>query len=91
MKHLKKEYVKLPRQAFKCKLSGVRPEDHIQFSTDARNKFGEIVLDKEFVLTVVDVDTEGCVSVALIERNARNVVSVDVAKTLADAGFTVII
>ena len=87
VKHLRKEYLKLPKQAFKCKLSGIKAPSNGSFPIDVCAQFNDMVMDKEFDVKVVNVDGEGVVEVSLVERNERNVLTFDVAKTLIDSGL----
>ncbi len=86
LKHLKKEYLKLPKQAFKCTLNGIQRMELGIFSAEANSKFTEVVLDKEFNLTTVKV-TYSVVHVNLVEQNERNIATLDVAKILVEGGY----
>ena len=87
LKHLKKEYMKLPKQSFKCKLAGIQQTNQGSPSGEACTKFNDIVIDREFNLTVVDLDVSGSYKVHLVEQNPRNLITLDVSKTLIDAGL----
>ena len=87
LKHLKKEYLKLPKQAFKCKLSGIEIPASGSFSLDACKKFNDMVIDKEFTISIIQIDSDGCAEVSLVEKNDSNVARFDAAEVLVESGL----
>eukprot|EP00794_Sanderia_malayensis_P004854 gene4854-5491_t len=88
LKQLKKEYLKLPKQAFKCRLFGIQPIDNMgTFSLLACTKFIDLVLEREFNLTIVSKQPDGSMEVNLVECNSRNIATFDVAKAMIDSGL----
>lgn len=79
--------MKLPKQAFKCKLSGIEPPLNGNFPVDVCARFNDMVMDKEFDVKFIKIDDDGIAEVSLTEKNDRNVMMFDVAKTLIDSGM----
>lgn len=78
--------MKLPKQAIPCKLSGIELPPN-GFPVDVCAQFNDMVMDKEFNMTFVDVDLQGVSEAALVEKNDRNVMTFDVARTLIESGM----
>lgn len=87
LKHLRKEYLKLPKQGIKCKLAAIQAPASGSFPADVSARFNEMVMDKEFNLTFIAVDSNGFNKVSLIEKNDTNVMTFDVAKSLIESGM----
>ena len=87
VKYLRKEYLKLPKQAFKCKLAGIEKPPGNALPTDVCAQFNDMVMDKEFNIRFVSIDSQSICEVSLVENNDRNVVTFDAAKVLIDSGM----
>ena len=85
IKHLRKEYLKLPKQAFKCRLAGIQAPNDGNLPLDVCARFNDMVIDKEFNITFDSIDPKGICEVSLVENNDRNVLTFDAAKVLIDA------
>ena len=77
----------MPRQGIKCKLAAIQAPASGSFSADVSARFNEMVMDKEFNLTFIAVDSNGFNKVSLIEKNDTNVMTFDVAKSLVESGL----
>ena len=78
--------MKLPKQAFKCKLADIQaPGGGTDLPPDSCAQFNDMVIDKEFKITIIGIDSQGVFQVSLIENNDRNVVTFDAAKVLVDS------
>ena len=86
VKYLRKEYLKLPKQAFKCRLAGIEKPGG-DLPSDVCARFNDMVMDKEFNIMFVSIDSQRICEVSLVENNDRNVVTFDAAKVLIDSGM----
>ena len=87
VKYLRKEYLKLPKQAFKCRLAGIEKPSGGDLPSDVCARFNDMVMDKEFNIMFVSIDSQRICEVSLVENNDRNVVTFDAAKVLIDSGM----
>ncbi|XP_065670678.1 uncharacterized protein LOC100210185 [Hydra vulgaris] len=77
LKPLRKEFIKLPKQAVECRLAGIKPLNGTSqmFSQAACEKFEELTMDKELLMNVLDF-SDGVYSVELYEfSNSHNVIN----------------
>lgn len=79
IRELKEEFRTLPAQAIKCGLSGVAPASG-RWTEEAAAKFEEMVMDKEYMATVISKEPVGSHIVSLFDP----IESSDVASMLVD-------
>lgn len=88
---LQQDFMKLPYQALKAKLSGIKPKD--KWSIDDCDRFVQIVNDKAFVAVIVDIikddvyDSDMVIELKLLDTTGED--DIDIGKLLIEKKIAV--